>query len=198
MKKRILSCVFVVLFLLPVLLVPVSAVSDEYSFSCGGIQSEYVTFVYHRTLPVGYYMFQLFYDDIFLSCSVDPFYVSGVYDDVFLGFPVEYVTILCRDLVHQISDTLPVLFGREADVSFIIVPNVFFLESSDSEYLTLRLYKPDGSYLLTGLGGVGSSILSFVLELVVTIVQRPFLLVTVGIFFVGGCIALFGRVLKRS
>lgn len=54
------------------------------------------------------------------------------------------------------------------------------------------------SALLTSLGEVATSVLTYVGTLCTTIVAQPLLLLTVGFLFIGGCIGIFGRVLSRS
>lgn len=54
------------------------------------------------------------------------------------------------------------------------------------------------SALLTQLGTVGTSVLSYVGNIATTIVDTPLLLLTVGFLFIGGCIGIFGRMLSRA
>lgn len=52
--------------------------------------------------------------------------------------------------------------------------------------------------LMGDLGSVGSSFLGVVGDIADTIVSTPLLLFTVGIFFMGGCVAMFGRFLSKD
>ncbi len=52
--------------------------------------------------------------------------------------------------------------------------------------------------LLTQLGTVGTSVLTYVGNIATTIVDTPLLLMTTGFLFIGGCIGIFGRLLSRN
>ena len=52
--------------------------------------------------------------------------------------------------------------------------------------------------LLTSLGSVATSVLTYVGTICTTIVGQPLLLLTVGFLFIGGCIGVFGRMLSRG
>lgn len=52
--------------------------------------------------------------------------------------------------------------------------------------------------LLTSLGEVATSVLTYVGTICSTIVGQPLLLLTVGFLFIGGCIGIFGRLLSRG
>ena len=54
------------------------------------------------------------------------------------------------------------------------------------------------SALLTSLGEVASSVLTYVGTIATTIVDTPLLLLTVGFLFIGGCVGIFGRLLSRG
>lgn len=54
------------------------------------------------------------------------------------------------------------------------------------------------SALLTTLGEVATSVLSYIATVCTTIVGQPLLLLTVGFLFIGGVIGIFGRLLSRS
>ena len=54
------------------------------------------------------------------------------------------------------------------------------------------------SGLLTSLGEVAASVLTYVGTICTTIIDQPLLLLTVGFLFIGGCIGIFGRLLSRS
>ena len=54
------------------------------------------------------------------------------------------------------------------------------------------------SALLTSLGEVAPSTLTYVVNVCETIVDQPLLLLTVGFFFIGGVIGIFGRLLSRG
>ena len=52
--------------------------------------------------------------------------------------------------------------------------------------------------LLTTLGEVATSTLTYVGNVCTTIVEQPLLLLTVGFLFIGGVIGIFGRLLSRG
>ena len=52
--------------------------------------------------------------------------------------------------------------------------------------------------LLTTLGEVATSTLTYVGNVCTTIVGQPLLLLTVGFLFIGGVIGIFGRLLSRG
>lgn len=52
--------------------------------------------------------------------------------------------------------------------------------------------------LLTTLGEVATSVLTYVANVCTTIVGQPLLLLTVGFLFIGGVIGIFGRLLSRG
>ena len=52
--------------------------------------------------------------------------------------------------------------------------------------------------LLTSLGEVATSTLTFVGNVCTTIVDQPLLLLTVGFLFIGGVVGIFGRLLSRN
>lgn len=52
--------------------------------------------------------------------------------------------------------------------------------------------------LLSDLGSVGTSVLTYVGNVCTTIVDEPLLLLTVGFLFIGGVIGIFGRLLSRG
>lgn len=54
------------------------------------------------------------------------------------------------------------------------------------------------SALLTSLGEVATSCLTYVGNVCSTIVGQPLLLLTVGFLFIGGVIGIFGRLLSRG
>lgn len=54
------------------------------------------------------------------------------------------------------------------------------------------------SALLTDLGTVATSVLTYVGNVCTTIVDQPLLLLTVGFLFIGGVIGIFGRLLSRG
>lgn len=54
------------------------------------------------------------------------------------------------------------------------------------------------SALLTNLGTVATSALTFVGNVCGTIGSQPLLLLTVGFLFIGGVIGIFGRLLSRG
>lgn len=54
------------------------------------------------------------------------------------------------------------------------------------------------SALLTTLGEVATSTLTYVGNICETIVAQPLLLLTVGFLFIGGVIGIFGRLLSRG
>lgn len=54
------------------------------------------------------------------------------------------------------------------------------------------------SALLTSLGEVSTSVLTYVANVCTTIVGQPLLLLTVGFLFIGGVIGIFGRLLSRG
>ena len=52
--------------------------------------------------------------------------------------------------------------------------------------------------LLTTIGEVATSALTYVGNVCTTIVAQPLLLLTVGFLFIGGVIGIFGRLLSRG
>lgn len=54
------------------------------------------------------------------------------------------------------------------------------------------------SALMTELGTVATSVLTYVGNICETIVGQPLLLMTVGFLFIGGVIGIFGRLLSRG
>ena len=54
------------------------------------------------------------------------------------------------------------------------------------------------STLLTDLGTVATAVITQVGTICTTIVGQPLLLLTVGFLFLGGAIAIFGRLLSRG
>ena len=54
------------------------------------------------------------------------------------------------------------------------------------------------SALITELGAVATSALTYVGNVCTTIVGQPLLLLTVGFLFIGGVIGIFGRLLSRG
>lgn len=52
--------------------------------------------------------------------------------------------------------------------------------------------------LLTNLGLVVSKVFTYVGEICSTIVDNPLLLLTTGFLLIGGCIAIFGRLLSKN
>lgn len=52
--------------------------------------------------------------------------------------------------------------------------------------------------LLTSLGEVATSVITYVATVCTTIMGQPLLLLTVGFLFIGGVIGIFGRLLSRS
>lgn len=52
--------------------------------------------------------------------------------------------------------------------------------------------------LLSSLGEVATSIITYVGQVCTTITAQPLLLLTVGFLFFGGCIGIFGRLLSRN
>lgn len=54
------------------------------------------------------------------------------------------------------------------------------------------------SGLLTDLGSVATSVLTYVANVCSTITEQPLLLLTVGFLFIGGVVGIFGRLLSRG
>lgn len=54
------------------------------------------------------------------------------------------------------------------------------------------------SALLTDLGTVATSVITYVGNVCTTITGQPLLLLTVGFLFIGGVIGIFGRLLSRG
>lgn len=54
------------------------------------------------------------------------------------------------------------------------------------------------SALLTSLGEVSTSVLTYVGNVCSTITNQPLLLLTVGFLFIGGVIGIVGRLLSRG
>ena len=54
------------------------------------------------------------------------------------------------------------------------------------------------SALLTDLGTVATSVITYVGTVCTTITSQPLLLLTVGFLFIGGVIGIFGRLLSRG
>lgn len=52
--------------------------------------------------------------------------------------------------------------------------------------------------LLKDLGLVVTKVFSYVGEICSTIVDNPFLLLTTGFLLIGGCVAIFGRLLSKN
>lgn len=56
---------------------------------------------------------------------------------------------------------------------------------------------PMGS-LLTNLGLVVTKVFTYVGDICSTIVDNPLLLMTTGFLLIGGCVAIFGRLLSKN
>lgn len=52
--------------------------------------------------------------------------------------------------------------------------------------------------LLTSLGAVATSVLTYAVNVANAVMGNPLLLLTVGFLFIGGVIGIFGRLLSRN
>lgn len=115
------------------------------------------------------------------------FLLYGLGDDESVTYPVFSLTLLKWDNREGFA-----FFGQSSDVDFISAPITIHFSSEPFDDQT-----GTGS-LVNDLGSVGSSFLGVVGDIADTIVSTPLLLLTVGIFFLGGCVAMFGRFMSKD
>lgn len=155
----------------------------------------------------------IFFAEFHLSSDLYSF--PGVYDGTvpvtFVVDGIPYV-LYAQDLGFNDQ----IFFGNSSlvdpsfpssDVDFIVVINAdllsFFTSSVDYGSLTLEIYVGDkpaefDQGLLDDFGTVAGAVMGFVVTIADTIVSTPLLLLTVGFFFGGGCVGIFGRILSKN
>lgn len=110
--------------------------------------------------------------------------VKGLY-----AFELDLI-VLYVDLVGILTGVPSIVVGLSGDVAS------FTLYVSDSVFEPSAPSRSPS--LLADLQLTGESFLETVEGIVVTIGKNPLLLLTVGIFFAGGCIGIFGRFLSKD
>lgn len=155
----------------------------------------------------------VFFAEFYLSSDLYSF--PGVYDGtVPVTFVVDGVSYSLYAQDVGLSDQL--FFGDaslfdpsfpSSDLDFNVVIGddrlSFFASSVDYGSLSLEIYVGDkpaefDQGLLDDFGTVAGAVMDFVVTIADTIVSTPLLLLTVGFFFGGGCVGIFGRILSKN
>lgn len=160
----------------------------------------------------------------YFSGSLEPFTDDGLTVYVFLQMLSESdLSLLDSFFGDSIYVSIPAFgvdgfFNVESDSGGVFVEiddslflgvffdsgNYYFTVSSSvfsgpfSGYMFSEKLPDSPSDLLSDLRLTGTSFLETVQGIVLTIGMNPLLLLTVGIFFVGGCIAIFSRLLSKN
>lgn len=194
--KRFLAILVSVLLILPVLLVPCLAVSDDliesYRGEFAGIEDGQTFYVAETELVSGWYIFYVRFPVISYNLTSPPVYLSfQPYAD---GVSVASFSLPVQ-LVDGSYQELPFTFyyfnGQTIGVAPVFMDAAYYQGS----FVTLGSVQTG---VVSGLASVGTAVLSWISNIVAVIVERPLLLFTAGILFLGGCIGIFGRVLQRD
>lgn len=181
--KRFIVIALAVLLLLPVLLVPCLAAPASIVVDGTVVDSAMCVFDV-SALPAGEYLLVLSSPLVGeIAYTPDPVFFSGVDSD--LSFNA------CSDSLGECLVLTGYIISGE-----LYIGNVLSLPAGMP--LTLTLTLDSDSSLFTDFSSVASAVIDWVSLIVAAILENPLLLFTVGIFFVGGCIALFGRLLSRN
>lgn len=194
--KRFLAILVSVLLILPVLLVPCLAVSDDliesYRGDYSGIEGGQTVYIADSELVSGWYIFYVRFPVIGYNLTSPPVYLSFVpYNS---GVSVATFS-LPVSLPDGSSQSLPFTFysgnGQTTGIAPVFMDAAYY----EGSFVTLGSVQ---SGVVPGLASVGTAVLSWISNIVAVIVERPLLLFTAGILFLGGCIGIFGRVLQRD
>ena len=206
-----LLCVFAILCCFIGLAMPVSAASNDldlfsdavFNFVSSEDNPDLGTVYYYRCSSV-----RLIYEDIgsFVSSLGESlmcfFEIDSVYYEAYALNLDDSSLYIASGGIYDTS--LPILsITRETvDGPFDFCNFASAVDLGPSFTLSVTNYMnntdPAVSGLFNGLGEVASSGLGLVGSVVTTIVNNPFLLLTVGFFFAGAAVAILGRILGKS
>lgn len=181
--KRFLPLFFALLLVFPLLFVPALAAPASISIDGTVVDSAMCSFDI-SSVPSGSY---------FITLSVQlGGTVAYTNDPVFIpGSDASFDIYACSDQLGAcVALPSQIVSGQ------LFVANI--LDLPPGMPLTLTFAPADNAALLSDFSAVASAVIDWVGQIAAAIVDHPLLLVTVGIFFVGGCIALFGRLLSRN
>lgn len=181
--KRFLPLIFALLLVFPLLLVPALAAPASIVIDGSVVDNAICSFDVSG-VPPGHYLLSLsapLAGEI--AYTPDPMFFSGA-DSSFD--------------IYACSDHLGACIGLPSSVvsGQLFVSNVMGLQPGIP--LTLTFVPAAESSLFSDFSAVASAVIDWVGQIATAIVEHPLLLVTVGIFFAGGCIALFSRFLSRD
>lgn len=189
--KRFLVISLSVLLLLPVLLVPCFAVTD-YRFTYQSFSGNTATFLSDSNIPSGRYIMTAYIDigEVLQAAITDPFTLPVLSSDpVTLSVNGQFALPM-QPVVDRVF-YLTFSQGESSTVLSIIIdsagPEMYAIMTPVSD-------EPLSGQLLV----IAQTAIDWCAEIAAVIVSRPLLLATVGIFFVGGCIAIFSRFLSRD
>lgn len=95
-------------------------------------------------------------------------------------------------------DSFAFVTMESQDVSIFMTNDSSYFDSSSLSFAIFPVSNSSNSSLLSDLGFVGSAVLSNSASLGATIAGNPFLLFTCGFLFIGGCVSVFGRFIRRD
>lgn len=205
--KRFLAIFLSVLLILPVICIPCFAATGEYRFffdgQAGTSDNGNVLTRYRGAfeLPEGTYSLNAFADTgtgNMLVLESEPFIISYTpFGSFGSDFYISEIDVICMmvdsvgNIVASASVPLSIFYDSVLAETLVIVP---FYDDSNMTLIFTPEEKTEA--LIDQVKLLSRSYLDTVNQIVSFIVSNPLLLVTVGIFFVGGCIGIFGRLLK--
>lgn len=191
--KRLVTLSLALLLVLPLLVVPCFA-SSVYTFTYSdNSNEERDLYGCVGVVPEGVYNVEFYVDGSLIGTSVSPFTLAYTHSGEIYSFSVLVPVSFMGENFDFLLDGGYLSYASEG--TFLRIP-----PSDAPELLTIRFVSVSSSdvSVLDGFGTVAAAVIDWVGQIAAAIVEHPFLLVTVGIFFVGGCIALFGRLLSRN
>lgn len=161
-------------------ILPLSTLSLDFSPESGWSQCDFSTSV------DSFFLTSLIDSGDPLNVVVDgvPFSIAGYFDEDSFWFTGESVLVVFS------PDNEEFIFGISGDLKSVQVEIYAGSKPADPTENTTSL--------LFDLGSVAGAVMQFVSTVADTIASTPLLLLTVGFFFGGGCVGIFGRILSKN
>lgn len=187
-------CLLLVVFMVAV---PASAAEDYYSI----LPEQEISLIYNTSLGSSGWLTFLDIPYAFLTSPIT-FVVNGTsYSGYFTKNNDSYFIGNGHLYNSEFPDT-----GEDFFIGYVPGTQFGIALRGNIPSATIEIYagtKPvdpseDTTSLLSDLGSVAGAVMQFVSTVADTIVSTPLLLLTVGFFFGGGCVGIFGRILSKN